>query len=164
MISKNYSVKGKKKEIDLLLIGEVLSPKKIDSLKSRMILYGLDSPTLVVRQGLNAKREIDVAQIKASILEDILKNEQQQEPEVNKENKMEIVSPDLQAELRRLYPEMESYSISQSAFYNMYSSRTDTITLFIARFRKPLTRVNQKKLQALLKERVQSDSVTLLIE
>jgi hypothetical protein len=77
---------------------------------------------------------------------------------------MEIDYTNLQADLRKLYPDMESYALSKSVFYNLDSSRTDTITIFTARFRKPLSKVNQKKLQALIKERLKPDSVKLLIE
>lgn len=54
---KYNSSKGN--EIDLLLIGYELSQRKIDTIRSKLKDYKLKNTKLQIRQGLNAKQEID---------------------------------------------------------------------------------------------------------
>ncbi len=164
VISKTYKVQGKDKIIELLLVGEELSPEAIDSLRTRMSFYSLASTRLIVHQGLDAKQEIDLAQIKASILEDVFKTEKQRDTLVRQPQKIELVIPDLQLELKSLYPDMENYSLAQSIFYNLSSLKPDTLTLFTARFKKRISRNDRLRLQEWIKQRVKTDSVKLLIE
>jgi len=165
VVSKNFIMNGNKKTVELLLVGQPLAPHVIDSLKDRMNLYGLDGAKLVIRQGLDAKQEIDIAQIKASILEDVFAGEKAQHTLHPPPQKIDLPLPDLQAELKSLFPDIERYSLSQSVFYTLDStSRQDTLSLFTAKFKRYIPKAERLRLQSWLKQRIQADSVKLLIE
>lgn len=164
VISKNYKIDGSKKTIELLMVGQDLADSTIDSIRKRMPLYNLDKARLVVRQGLNAKQEIDIAQIKASILEDVFKEEHQKDTTKPLPQKIDLPLPDLKKELKTLYPGMESYSLSQSLNYNFTLNRQDTLTVMTAKFRKPISRAEKEKLSEWLKERIKTDSLKMVVE
>jgi uncharacterized hydrophobic protein (TIGR00271 family) len=164
VVNRNFIIDGNKKIIELLLVGQALTPHIIDSLKERMPIYGLDSTKLVIRQGLDAKQEIDIAQIKASILEDVFKEEKQDSLPASIE-KIDLPLPDLQAELKSLYPDLERYSLSQSVFNTLDSSgRKDTLSLLTAKFKRYVSAPERRRLQSWLRQRIHSDSVKLIIE
>lgn len=148
--------------IELLLIGEELSRYKIDSLKARLSSYNLDGTELIIRQGLDAKQQIDLAQIKASILEDVFAK--RADTITKKLNKLERPLPELQGELKSLYPEMQHFVLTQSVIYSLDSVRQDTVTLFVADFtRRPRAR-DLRILSSWLKQRLQADSLKMVIE
>jgi hypothetical protein len=139
-------------------------PPVIDTLKAKLPVYGLNNCRLVIRQGLDAKQEIDIAQIRASILEDIFKQQKQQDTLPGVKNKMDLTIPDLRRELKTLYPDMENYTLTQSVVHTVDSIRNDTLTLFVAGFKKQLPRTEYARLEGWLKQRLGADSVKLLIE
>jgi len=163
VVNRNYKMDGGKKSIELLMIGQELPGEFIDSLKKRMPLYGLKNTQLIVHQGLNENQQIDMAQIKASILEDVFKDEKQ-DSIVIRPKKIDLPLPDLRGELKSLYPDMENYSLAQTIVYNLDSSRLDTISLFTARFKKNFSRNEKLKIQNWVRQRIKSDSVKVLIE
>lgn len=165
VVNRSFAMDGNKKTIELLLVGQPLASQVIDSLKDRMNLYGLDSTKLVVRQGLDAKQEIDIAQIKASILEDVFAQEKAQDTVLPSPSKIDLSLPDLGPEVKSLFPDIERYSLSQSVFHNLDSTaQLDTISLFTAKFKKAVPLRDRLQLQSWLKQRIKSDSVKLILE
>jgi len=165
VVNRNYKIEGTQKSVELLVIGQELSAPVLDSLRQRMPLYRLDSNTkLIVHQGLNAKQEIDMAQIKASILEDVFKEERPSDTTISIPTKMDLPIPDLRLELKSLYPGMEHYSLTQSVFHRLDSTHLDTVSLLTVRFTKPLPADDRLKLQNWVKQRIKSDSVKLVLE
>jgi uncharacterized membrane protein len=162
VVNKNYTFLGNKKTIELLLIGQELTPLTIDSLRNRMALYDLDSTKLIIHQGLNARQEIDLAQIKASILEDVFAEEPDTLPQ--QVNKLEKTLPDISSELKTLYPEIKEYAIENAILIKQDSIRKDTLTFFIARTAKYLPVKEQKKLTDWVKQRIGADSVRFINE
>ncbi|MCK7556006.1 TIGR00341 family protein [Chitinophaga sedimenti] len=67
VVSKNFLFNGREGNIELLLIGHEIPNHVIDSIRNEMPNYNLGHSQLIVRQGLNAKQEVDLMQIKASI-------------------------------------------------------------------------------------------------
>lgn len=164
VINRSFKMDGKRQTIELLLIGQELPQTTIDSLKKRLPVYSLDSTNLIVHQGLNAKNEIDIAQIKASILHDVFSQEKQADTVAVKPEKIDLPLPDLRKELSSLYPDMRWYTLSQSVIVNLDSTRRDTVSVFTANFQKAFYRSERTKLAAWLKQRIPSDSVKLFIE
>ena len=164
VINRNYKMAGTKTTIELLVVGEELRPATIYSLAERMTLYGLDSTKLIVHQGLDAKQEIDLAQIKASILEDVFMKEKQNETISLQHHKIDLPIPDLQLELNSLYPNLRNYSLAQTVQFNFDLSRRDTFTLFSGSFKGNFSKSEQVKLQSWLKQRIKSDSVKIYLE
>jgi hypothetical protein len=129
-----------------------------------MHLYYLDSSSLIIRQGLTAKKEIDVAQIKASILGDLLLASRRVDSARAPANKLELPLPDLRAELSSLYPDLLQFSLSQTVIKRMAPPAYDTVTLFVGTFPRYLTGTERNKMAMWLKERVRTDSVKIILE
>lgn len=163
VVNKNFLIDGKKKIIDLLLVGQPLTQNVVDSLKKRMPLYDLENTKLEIRQGLDAKQEIDLAQIKASILEDVFKQEKT-DSLPQPVNKLEQQIPDISKELKTLYPNISQYALTNTVFVNLDSTKKDTITLFTIKTDKPFSQSEKLKLSTWIKQRIGSDSVKLVDE
>lgn len=165
VVSRNLKFDHKNPSIELLLIGEELPHRIIDSIQQQLPKYNLTGTTLVVRQGLDAKQKIDLAQIKASILEDVFtQNSRAQDTIQETVNKLNRPLPNLQAELKPLFPRMRAFTVSQTIMNRLDTTRHDTITLFVANFSKRVPAAEKTKLRQWLKERIQTDSVKLIIE
>lgn len=164
VVNKTFRYRSDSSEIDLLLIGQTLPQLTIDSISQKLNQYRLKDAKLVVRQGLDAKQEIDFSQIKASILEDVFKKDSAQNSSVQEPAATSPELPDLRAELKALYPGLTYYTGSRSIIYRTDTLATDTLTLFVADFSKAPTRVERLKMQQWLKERLQADSVRLIVQ
>lgn len=164
VVNRNFKTDGSNRSIELLLVGYELPEEVVDSLKERMSLYGIDTTTkLIIHQGLDAKQEIDLAQIKASILEDVFKKEKEDSlPQPM--NKLERPMPDIRSEMKALYPTLKTYSLTPTIVYNVDSTKRDTLTLFTGSFSRFVSSAERKKLENWLKQRIKADSVKVLIE
>jgi len=161
VISKSYTYSSTKgNEIELLLLGAELTPLQIDSLKKKMPLYQLDHTKLEIRQGLNAKNEIDLSQIKASIMETVNANAKAEKPVYTKLN---TPIPEIGREIKSLYPQLRQYIISHVEVNNVDSNRKDTLTLVVASFKDTVRTAERQRLQLWLKNRLQVDSVRLIV-
>ncbi|MCF3107348.1 TIGR00341 family protein [Niabella sp. CC-SYL272] len=163
VVNKTFRYRSDSSEIDLLLIGETLPRPVIDTISQKLKQYRLKDAKLVVRQGLDAKQQIDFSQIKASILEDVFKKDSVQNSAVEAHTSTQDI-PDLRAELKALYPGLTYYTGSRSIVYRTDTLATDTLTLFVANFLRTPTRDERLKMQQWLKERLQTDSVRLIVQ
>jgi uncharacterized hydrophobic protein (TIGR00271 family) len=164
VIAKNYKYNEKGHEIDLLLLGAELSKQQIDTLKSRMARYKLNQTKLSIRQGLNAKNELDLSQIKASILETVYKSRPTEQKTASTYTRIEQPIPDIRAELRSLYPQLKQYSITNVAVHQLDTNRTDTITMLVGRFDRALPGAEQRRMAVWLKNRLKVDSLQLITQ
>ena len=117
---------------------------------------------LQIRQGLNAKQEIDFSQIKASILEDVFKKDS-----VTQNRSISLLDrpiPDIGQELKALYPDMKTYAISNVVLHKLDATTNDTLTLMVAGFSKKTAPLEQVRLRKWLKSRLQADSVQVIIK
>jgi len=97
------------------------------------------------------------------VLEEVYANQQAKDITVLR-NKLELPIPDLKQEINALYPTLKNYTLSQTVIYAADTSmRRDTVTLFTGSFSKPLPAADVVRLQSWLAERIQSDSVMILI-
>ncbi len=160
VVNKSIKYTSQGNEIDLLLIGNILSQDRIDSLKKSMASYSLANSKLIIHQGLNAKREIDLSQIKASILEEEFKNDSLSRTSAA-QNGSEL--PDIGPELKTLYPEISAFTINNVVVTNIGSARNDTVTLMVADLNRKMQNTDQRKLKAWLKTRLNADSVRVLV-
>jgi hypothetical protein len=165
IINKSFRYEGGKKDIELLLIGEDLSQDTIDSLQAKLASYNIRDAKLHINQGLSAKQEIDFTKIKSSILEDIFARQEaeKREKELAKSGKFGDL-PDLKAELKSLYPEVDAYSLAWASIINYDTLARDTVVMFVGTFTKPVQNTVQEQLRAWLKTRTQADSVVMIID
>jgi len=158
VINRNLRYTKGEKEIDLLLIGSELPQATLNGLKNNLKKYNLEGTTLRIRQGLNARQEIDFSQIKASIMEDVFKKENQSAT-AKKIDKMSQPLPNISAELVALFPEIRSYSLSHAIINRLDTQKRDTLTLFTAEVSKKPSAANQTRIRSWLKGRLKVDSL-----
>ena len=159
VVSRHYDYNRHHSKIELLLIGQVLDSLTIDSLQRKLPAYHLDSTRLVIRQGLNAQKQFDIAQVKASILDEVFRNDTAATivpPAAVPKKEL----PDLRADLKGLFPQVQSYTLSKAAVIHTDSvTRKDSILLFVATGKVPLSNTDQQRLKQWLTAKFSPDSL-----
>jgi len=151
-------------EIDLLLIGHELPANQIAVVNKRLKNYGLEHTKLSIRQGLNAKQEIDFSQIKASILEDVFKKDSSAQALNPRAAEQNAGYANITDELKALYPDLRYYAVSDMAIHRADTLPLDTITTVIVNFTGPLKVADRRRLNEWLKNRLKVDTVKLLVD
>ncbi|WP_235903497.1 TIGR00341 family protein [Taibaiella lutea] len=155
---------GDTNKIELLLIGAEMPQSTIDSIVAKMPAHGLKHTLLDVKQGLDAKQEIDFAQIKASILEDVFKKDSSNRFNTVHEGLGDNL-PDIGGELKALFPAMKSYTATRTIMHSLDSlQHKDSMTMVVIDTKRFLTLTEREKLNAWLKTRLQADSIRLIVE
>ncbi|MBC9932089.1 TIGR00341 family protein [Chitinophaga qingshengii] len=163
VVNRNFLYHPQHKEINLLLIGAELSDTTIERIRASMGQYKLPHTQLVVRQGLNARQEIDFSQIKASILEDVFRQDSSRQANTQAASPQQA-PPDLTGEMKALFPNCQYYAASPMVFRRPDSSSTDTCMVVMAGFSRKIKPVEKIKVQNWLKQRLSVDSVRLVIQ
>lgn len=164
VLSAKYMYKSdNNRTIELFLVGQNLSEATIDSLKNHITRYKLNYTELIIHQGLDATQKVDLSAIKASVLEEVFATNLTKSAAIDSTH-IRKTFPDLQKELNILYPDLKEYSLGEVVFNHSDSAPKDTITLFVATFRKPISIKEKKKLQYWMKQRIQADSLKLIIQ
>lgn len=165
VVNRTFKYDSKGSEIDLLLIGYELTPTFIDSIRKKMKSYSLNNVRLNVRQGLNAKQEIDFSQIKASILEDVFRKDSVTNQSLKQSTPLSARSyPNISAEIKALYPDLNYHAISNVVIRRTDTIPGDTLTLVYLNFSRSKRRDERVKLEQWLKTRLKVDSVKLVVE
>ncbi|MES2268968.1 MAG: DUF389 domain-containing protein [Bacteroidota bacterium] len=162
VVSKSFVFTMDTKRIDLLLIGAILDKPLIDSLRHQMNRYRLRNVKLNIRQGINAKQQLDLSQIKASILEDVFSTRPKTDT-VKMQVKKAINKDSLVlTELKVLYPAVRSFGVSKIVAHKPDTLKADTQIIALTRFVKPLKKADIVKLQQWLRQRYQSPQLTVV--
>lgn len=156
VVSKNYKYSRKGSEIDLLLIGEHLDSSKVNDLSRKLPSYKLNGIKLNIRQGLSADNKVDIAQIRASILQSVYQADSVKDVTSVKN------LPDLREEIKILYPTVENYSINNVVFNNVKGAKNDTVTLAMVNV-SSMDAPEQAKLRQWLKQRLKVDTLSLVV-
>lgn len=164
VINKAFVYDPKQSKIDLLLIGEELDSAQIAGLQRKLPAYGMRGKTqLLIRQGLNAQKEFDLAQIKASVMSEFFKPRDTASLLVPAFTRGAQV-PDISAELRALYPQLRSYSLGRTVVHSLDSlKRADSIYLFIASSDRAVSRGERQQLERWIRNRFPGDSVDVVL-
>ncbi|MFD0793434.1 TIGR00341 family protein [Mucilaginibacter litoreus] len=157
VVSKSYKYSHNDKEIDLLLIGNELSRQEMDSLRLHLNDYKLRGVKLNIRQGLNAKQEIDFSQIKASILEDVFSQQQRIDTVEDRASVPAVADSSVLAELKVLYPAIRSFGINSMVLYSAGNPKPDTLNVALANFRSTIRPVDRVKLEQWLQVRYKTN-------
>ncbi|RYZ51571.1 MAG: DUF389 domain-containing protein [Sphingobacteriales bacterium] len=164
VVSKTFIYKAKEKRIDLLLIGAILDKPVIDSLRHQMNSYRLRNVELTIRQGINAKQQLDLSQIKASILEDVFSGRPKADTVRLSAKKAPALDSVVLAEIKTLYPAVSSFGVNKIATRRLDSLKTDTQTVALVRFTKSPAKADIGKLQEWLRQRYQSVNLNLVVQ
>ncbi|TWR29911.1 TIGR00341 family protein [Mucilaginibacter pallidiroseus] len=164
VVSKAFNYSRKGNSIDLLLIGSPLESRQIDSLKKNLDNYNLTGVGLNIRQGLNAKQQLDLSQIKASILEDVFSRQ----ASADTVKKTAIVKPradsNVLAEIKILFPAVQSFGVTKMGIHRADTNLVDTQRVAFARFKTPLPKNDEAKLRNWLQKRYQSPDLKLVTQ
>jgi len=128
-----------------------------------MANYKLANTKLLIRQGLNAKNDLDLSRIKASILEAVYQNNTADKKSNPTYNTLDTPTHEIKEEIRSLYPQLRSYSISNVEVHQIDTNLKDTMTMVVASFKKPLPVPERNRLQLWLKKRLNVDSLRLIV-
>ncbi|WP_342645376.1 TIGR00341 family protein [Mucilaginibacter sp. CSA2-8R] len=164
VVSRSYRYGSHSKEIDLLLIGDELNKAQVDSLKLRLNDYKLRGVELKIRQGLNAKQEIDLSQIRASILEDVFSTQKPQDTIRAQKNKPAVADSNVLAELKVLYPSVRSLGRSQMIISYPDTAKRDTQQVILASFATALRPADRSKLEQWLRVRYRTEQIRLVTQ
>lgn len=173
VVTKSFIYDASAKVINVLLFGAPISKSKIDSLKRNLNHYQLQGTKLNVLQGLNARKQIDLAQIKTSILQEVYADAAKGDTakHANKTTPVppvpaKTLSPDstVLKELKVLYPSIKSFGVSKIVIYNADKSPIDTVEMAVAAFKFKPKYKETLKLQRLLRLRYQSAKLKLMVQ
>lgn len=174
VLDKKIIVKGKKREIRVVLIGQEVPEASIAIARGKMKDYKLADTKLVVMQGMN-NESLDISSIRAMVMEDFYKNSEQRlveqkqkiddlEKELAQYKSFHDLGRQLIPELKVLYPSVRSVSISHAIETGVDSLRTDTVTLAVLKFGKQPTGAEQKKISDWLKARTGAKKLRMISE
>ncbi|MVN22844.1 TIGR00341 family protein [Mucilaginibacter arboris] len=173
VVTKSFVYNNPDKSINVLLFGEQLSKNKIASLNKDLTKYNLKDTKLSIVQGLNARKQIDLNQIKTSILQEVYAKEANGDTthQINKKVAVppaseKILSPDsaVLKELKVLYPNIQNFGVGKMIIHHINKSATDTVEMAIAGFKPKFSPKKTHKLQSLLRARYQSDNLKLVVQ
>lgn len=163
-----------KKEISVVLIGNEVPATSIALAKDKLKDYNIPKTKLIVLQGMN-NEGTDISSIRALVMEDFYKNSEQrllqQQNKINSlENKLQTYETYNQQtrkivpELKVLYPDVRSVSLSHSIQMNVDSTKADTITLAVLSFSRRPAKAEQNKITEWLSARMGTKKLKLIIE
>jgi uncharacterized hydrophobic protein (TIGR00271 family) len=173
IITKNIKFKNEndESEIELFLIGEKLDEKTLESIKKKMRNYKLENTSLLVKQGIDNK--MDISSLKSDLLEDLFKRSEEQlkikeqeinklEGEIKKFKLTDIPVTDIAEELKAIYPQINTFSLSKSVEYNYVYQRQDTIYINIISYSKIPNIETSEKIENWIKKRIKKDNVKFI--
>ncbi|RYD73132.1 MAG: DUF389 domain-containing protein, partial [Sphingobacteriales bacterium] len=163
VVNKSFKYSRKLKEIDLLLIGSELPKTTIDSIRSRLTDYKLQGTSLVIRQGLDARANVDFSQIKASIMEDVFNRDSLSIKSKNSAKESASL-PEIREEIKTLFPAIKSYSLASVVFSNTDTLKKDTLLQFTAILKSKMPATEKNKIEKWLKARLNSDKLKVNLE
>ena len=131
-----------KREIKVVLLGKEIPEDQLALVRSKMDRYKLHDTKLVVFQGMNQNGAMDISNIRTLVMEDFYKNTEsrllaQREELDSLHNVLAAFSGSGQVdarmgqEMKVLFPEVRTISLSKSLQLNVDSARTDTLTFAI---------------------------------
>ena len=164
VVSKNLVYDRTHPKIELLMIGAILDSVQIDTLQNRLVKYGLDSTKLVIRQGMDARQEIDFAQVKASILDEVFKDQDSVARVINYNNSG-ASSASLREEIATLFPEITSFSIGKMVYVRTDSVvNRDTLYTLVANEQRRLNAEDHTRIQNWLQARLGVDTMAVIFQ
>lgn len=162
------------KEIRVILMGKEVPEASLTLAKNRLKDYHLEDTKLTILQGMQ-NEELDISSIRALVMEDFYKTSEKQlkerleeidklEGELNYYKQYSGLSEKLVDEVKVLYPSILSLSIAKSLERHIETSKVDTVTWAIFKFKNKPSRTDEVNINKWLKARLETDKVRLIIE
>lgn len=162
VVSRSYHYDSPAQTIDVLLIGDLLDKKTIAALNAKLSQYGLAGVKLNIRQGLNARQQIDLSQIRASILEDVYTKARKTDTVRVASAKPLNADTAVFKELKILYPGIRSFGITNMAIHTAGKDMADTVSVAVLHFEKLPKISDRGKLESWLRQRYNTPALQLV--
>ena len=167
--------KDKKKTLDLTLIGQIVPQDSINIIASKMMFYGLKDMGLKVTQGYNPENNLNQEAMTTSIVQDMLKYNQDQldqqrheistlKSDLDKYQRFDSIGTEISPEMKIIFPQVKDIAVARTYYNQVDSVKISSVTLaFIVTDRK--INDNEKiKLKEWLAARMQTDNLKLVIQ
>lgn len=168
------SINPTKRQIEVALIGDLISHEKLKDIEARLMLYGLDHTKLLVHQSKD--NTVDVTALKSNIVSELYKDNLHALEEKNKtiqnlQAELQGISANkamwrnISAELHAQYPQIREVLFSEAVQWKVGDDNTDgkQIVLNITASSK-LSSSDRYRIIEWLKVRLQTDSIKLVVD
>lgn len=164
-----------KREIKVVFVGKEVSKDQIAAAQHRLADYNLSKTNLVVFQGMGDGSAVDISNIKSMVMEDFYRNSEkrlkEQDEEINTLRKQladfsgsDWMGKQLGQELKVLFPEIKTLSVSKSLRLSVDSSRIDTLTYAIIDCQRVPDSKSRDKIVKWLKAKTGDAHLQLIVE
>ncbi|MFA7351109.1 MAG: DUF389 domain-containing protein [Methylotenera sp.] len=168
------SITPAKRQIEVALIGDLISHEKLKDIEARLMSYGLDHTKLLVHQSKD--NTVDVTALKSNIVSELYKDNLHALDEKNKtiqnlQAELQGISANkamwrnISAELHAQYPQIREVLFSEAVRWKVDDDKADgkQIVLNITASSK-LSNSDRYRIIEWLKVRIQTDSIRLVVD
>ncbi|MBI1341339.1 MAG: DUF389 domain-containing protein [Terrimonas sp.] len=172
VVSSNLIYKPGHSKLELVMMGNIIDSMEIDSLKHKMGQYGLKRCDLVLYQGSDGRAALKgqfeqlstgIELQNASIKELYLKNDSLV-TELKKIKIPDSLSVLLARDLMKIDSTLQHLSLDRSFSFNPLKNKFDTLWTVSASFHNIYPRADRVLIDSILKSRLHSESVHLVVE
>lgn len=164
-----------KREIKVVLVGKEVSKEQIAAAQHRLPEYNLAKTNLVVFQGMGDGNAVDISNIKSMVMEDFYRNSEkrlkEQEAAIDTLHKQladfsgsDWLGKQLGQELKVLFPEIKTLSVSKSLRLSVDSARIDTLTYAIIDCQRMPDQKSKEKIIKWLRAKTGDTHLKLIVE
>lgn len=160
VVYEKLLVNEKPRRLELAFLDKKFSSKEISNLKESMQSFGIHNTELIIRQ--------DSLDLKSTILSEIDKrtvsvNEKDLTIRAlnNKLSSFQLANPELDRDIKIIFPELTFYSIGRQQQYAAADSLADHIA-FVYSAQEQLAPAQQRKLRQWLENHFPQDSITII--
>ena len=162
------------KEIRVVLVGNELTQPELDKVHNSLKHYNLEDTKLTIVQGMNSDN-LDMGMLKAQVMEDFYKDSeerlQEQQEEIQRLRKelknyttYHQLNKQIVPELKVLYPQVESVSLSQMEVLTVDSMHKDTLIMVLMGLKEEMDAAQMQQMQEWLKTRTGAKKMKLVVE
>ena len=162
------------KEIRVVLVGNELTQPELDKVHNSLKHYNLEDTKLTIVQGMNSDN-LDMGMLKAQVMEDFYKDseerlQEQQEEILRLRNELRNyttyhqLNQQIVPELKVLYPQVESVSLSQMEVLTVDSMQKDTLIMVLMGLKEEMNAVQMQQMQEWLKTRAGAKKMKFVVE
>lgn len=159
--------------IEVVLTGKYIDSSEQVHIKSKLSNYSLGDTKLIIKQGIEEIASLDMNQLKTGIIEEIykknelsLKDKDAQIKTLQKElllHKNNIPIADIAMEIQAINPKINKFTANKATIFNSENNSLDTTMLIFVSAKSRITKPEYQVLNKWLAKRLQSDSLTIII-
>jgi uncharacterized hydrophobic protein (TIGR00271 family) len=167
-------VSARKKQIEVTLIGDLISEEKLKVIEARLAQYNLSQTTLLVHQ--SKQQTVDVTALKSNIVSELYKDNlyaleeknniiQQLNDQLKQRDAIKADWESVSAELNAQYPQIREVMLSKATPWRVGEGISgQTLIVVNIKAASKLTNSEKYKITNWLKLRVKTDQIALIVE